>query len=133
MKLAAAYTLFAAIAIAVNLGTQMVVGRLDPTQFSFWTALMAGTGTGLIVKYVLDKQYIFRARHITRAADVGRSFVQYAATGLLTTAVFWGSQLAFYHGIPGWGTAKYVGGALGLTIGYIWKYQLDKRFAFAKT
>lgn len=130
MKLAIAYTLFAAIAIAVNLLTQAAVTAIDPTPFRFWTALVAGTGTGLVVKYVLDKQFIFRAHHITKASDIGRSFATYATTGLLTTGVFWGMQLLFHHTFA-FPAAKYVGGAIGLIIGYIWKYRLDRRFTFA--
>ena len=130
MRLALAYTLFAVIATAANLGTQAVAGWINPDFHSYWVALVAGTGVGLVVKYLLDKQYIFRAGHITQAAEVGRSFAQYAASGLLTTAIFWGCQTAFHHFVPLPG-AKYVGGAIGLAIGYVWKYRLDKRFAFA--
>ncbi len=131
MKLAAAYAFFAAIAIAVNLLVQLVVTAIDPTPFRFWSALVAGTGAGLVVKYLLDKQYIFRAHHIRALPDLGRSFFRYAATGLLTTGIFWGLQLAFHHGFPGWSAAKYIGGAIGLTLGYLWKYRLDRRFAFS--
>jgi len=132
MKLAIAYASFAAIAITVNLLVQALVTALDPTPYRFWSALAAGTAAGLVVKYLLDKQYIFRADHLTRPVELGHSFLRYAASGLLTTAIFWGMQLAFHHGLPGVAGAKYLGGALGLTLGYLWKYRLDRRFAFAR-
>jgi hypothetical protein len=131
MKLGIRYLFFALVATSANLLIQAVVTALDPTPYRFWTALTAGTGVGLVVKYLLDKHYIFDARHLTRPADIGKSFFRYAATGLLTTAVFWGAELGFHHAFPGWPAAKYVGGALGLAAGYVWKYQLDRRFTFA--
>lgn len=131
MKTSFLYCLFAMIAIAANLACQFVVGLIDTSRFEFWTALMAGTAAGLVVKYLLDKQYIFEAHHINRATDIGRSFLRYAATGLLTTAIFWGLQLGFHHGFPQWTGAKYAGGGLGLVIGYIWKFRLDRQYAFA--
>jgi putative flippase GtrA len=132
MRLAAVYAAFAVVSIAVNLLTQGFVTVLDPTPWSFWTALFAGTGAGLVVKYLLDKQYIFRAHHITRPAELGRNFLRYASTGLATTAVFWGIQVAFHLGFPSWPDAKYAGGAIGLTLGFVWKYHLDRRYVFAK-
>ncbi|MGB1131039.1 MAG: GtrA family protein, partial [Haloferula sp.] len=125
------YCLFALIAISANLGCQWVIGLIDTSRFSFWTALIAGTGAGLVVKYVLDKQFIFEAHHLKRATDISRSFIRYTATGLLTTGVFWGLQLAFHHGFPHWSAAKYVGGGTGLIIGYIWKFRLDRQYTFA--
>ena len=131
MRIVVIYSLFAAIAIAANLATQAVVDWIDPTPFRFWTALVAGTGVGLVVKYLLDKQYVFEAHHLKDASDIGKSFLRYAATGLLTTGVFWGLQIAFHHGFPNWTTAKYVGGGIGLIIGYVWKYRLDRQFTFS--
>lgn len=131
MKLALQYILFAIIATAANFLTQAAVTAVDPTPFKFWSALVCGTGVGLVVKYILDKQFIFQASHLTRPADIGKSFLRYAFTGLLTTAIFWGLELGFHHAFPTWPAAKYVGGAIGLAIGYVWKYQLDRRFTFA--
>lgn len=131
MKTAINYSLFAAIAIAANLASQAAVGMIDHSRFSFWSALIVGTGVGLVLKYLLDKKFIFQAHHISQPAEIGRSFLRYAATGLLTTGVFWGLQLAFHHGLPGLPAAKYVGGGLGLIIGYVWKYRLDRQFTFA--
>lgn len=131
MKIALLYTLFAIVAIAANLGVQAGVTAVTPPAAGFWIALGAGTATGLVVKYLLDKHYIFRARHLVRVHEVGRSFLLYSLTGLLTTAVFWGFQIGFHLAIPTWPGAKYLGAVTGLTIGYLWKYRLDKRHAFA--
>jgi putative flippase GtrA len=131
MKLALQYIFFAIIATAANFLTQALVTAVDPTRYKLWSALVCGTGAGLVVKYILDKQFIFQADHLSRPTDIGKSFFRYALTGLLTTAVFWGFELGFHHAFPTWSAAKYVGGAIGLAIGYVWKYQLDRRFTFA--
>ena len=49
--------------------------------------------------------------------------------GVFTSAIFWGTEYAF-HLIFAGDFMRYVGGVLGLTIGYYVKYQLDKRFVF---
>jgi len=87
-----------------------------------------GTLAGLLAKYVLDKKYIFG--HITRhiREDAAR-FLAYTMTGGLTTALFWGTEILFDWFLPQKG-AKYLGAALGLTLGYVIKYFLDKHFVF---
>jgi putative flippase GtrA len=51
--------------------------------------------------------------------------------GVLTTIIFWAIELAFEH-IYQTKEMRYLGGIIGLAIGYIIKYQLDKRFVFVK-
>ena len=131
------YALFAGVAIAVNLGTQRLVvwlwellaPRLGlPVQWEFLLALLAGTGTGLLVKYALDKRFIFA--FVTRSARHNvKTFVLYSLMGVVTTAVFWGFEFAFEH-LFAFAGARYVGGFLGLLIGYTSKYLLDRRFVF---
>ncbi len=49
--------------------------------------------------------------------------------GVATTAVFWGTELAFVALFgEAWALA---GGGLGLAFGYLAKYRLDRRFVFA--
>jgi putative flippase GtrA len=49
--------------------------------------------------------------------------------GVVTTAVFWGFEFGFDH-LFGTREMRYAGGVIGLAIGYVAKYQLDKRFVF---
>ena len=46
-----------------------------------------------------------------------------------TTAIFWGFEYGFWLAF---GTARmrYLGGVIGLVIGYVTKYHLDKHFVF---
>jgi putative flippase GtrA len=49
--------------------------------------------------------------------------------GGVTTIIFWGFELSFYYFFEST-LMKYVGGGLGLILGYISKYFLDKKFVF---
>jgi putative flippase GtrA len=124
------YTLFACLAILVNLGTQAFVLHLYSGSLALTVALIFGTGTGLVTKYLLDKRWIFFDPTIGVTAH-GRSFTLYTATGLLTTAIFWGLEYAF-DGLTPDGRWRYLGGAIGLAIGYAVKFQLDRRFVLSR-
>lgn len=122
------YTAFAALAIVVNLLTQKIALYLYTEVYSLYLALFLGTGAGLLVKYFLDKYYIFYYQTKNFQQDF-RKFILYSIMGIVTTLIFWGSELLFNNLIyTNW--AKYLGGALGLVLGYFVKYQLDKRFVF---
>jgi putative flippase GtrA len=127
-KLAASYACFALIATAANIGAQDLVTRVYGGAYAILAALVVGTGAGLVVKYVLDKRYIFR--FVTRsAAHDGQTFVLYMVMGLLTTVIFWGFEFGFHH-LFQTKEMRYLGGIIGLAIGYVAKYQLDKRYVF---
>lgn len=124
------YAAFAIIAVLVNLATQRLalIGADPVTGTRFALALGAGTVTGLITKYWLDKRWIFYdATQGLRAQ--GAQFALYSLMGLVTTAIFWVTETAFWLT---WGTdlAREAGAVLGLTVGYTTKYLLDRRFVF---
>lgn len=124
-RLVLLYAAFAVLATAVNLATQHAALALwDALPF----AMAVGTGTGLVAKYLLDRRWIFGDREGGLKAH-GRKFGLYTVMGVVTTAVFWGFELAFEQAF---GTAlmRDVGAVLGLAIGYATKYQLDRRFVF---
>ena len=125
------YSLFAAIATAVNLLTQWPFFALLEGRWVLYAAMAAGTLTGLVTKYVLDKRWIFYYTPQSRGDDFYR-FMLYSAMGGFTTVIFWGTEMAFYFWVPVQG-AQYWGGALGLAIGYTAKYLLDRRFVFGET
>src|SRR5690606_13786405 len=128
LRIAIAYTLFAVLATAANLGTQILALQVYSGAWALMVAIVAGTGVGLVIKYVLDKRYIFR--YLTRsAAHEGKTFLLYTFTGVATTIIFWGFELGF-DAVFGTASARYTGAVLGLAIGYVAKYQLDKRHVF---
>ncbi len=122
------YTAFAVIATLANLATQRVVLLAGDGPALFALALGSGTLVGLVVKYVLDKRWIFNDIG-TGLAHHGRKFTLYTAMGLVTTAIFWGTETAFWLA---WQTEamRELGAILGLAVGYVVKYNLDRRFVF---
>lgn len=134
MRIAFFYILFAVLATAANLGAQALVHAVLPPSAglggaAYWAALIFGTGVGLVVKYLLDKRWIFFDTSRGLAAH-GRQFSLYTLMGVATTVIFWGVQSAAFA-LFGTRLMLYVGGAVGLAIGYVVKYRLDKRFVFA--
>ncbi|MEE9100133.1 GtrA family protein [Pseudomonas nitroreducens] len=128
MKLALIYAILALIATAANIGSQDLVVRNYSGPYSITLSIFVGTGIGLLLKYALDKRYIFRFK----ARDVvhdGQTFILYTVMGLATTVIFWGFEFAFQHIFQSDGM-RYLGGVIGLAIGYVTKYHLDKRYVF---
>ncbi|OWV81635.1 hypothetical protein ATY75_27675 [Rhizobium sp. N122] len=121
------YVVFAVLSTAANFFVQAIVLQMAP-----WSGLMpsilAGTVAGFALKYVLDKRWIFFDRYTSHRDEVSK-VVLYGLFSVLTTLIFWGFEIAFW---TIWKTelAKYTGGAIGLGIGYIAKYALDRKFVF---
>ncbi|MEM8791662.1 MAG: GtrA family protein [Pseudomonadota bacterium] len=124
------YASFAVIATAANLGVQRVSFALHDGAFALAIAIGAGTLAGLVVKYLLDKRWIF-ADFSTGIEAHTKRFGLYTLMGVFTTAIFWGTEVAFYWH---WGTdqMRELGAVIGLTIGYVVKYQLDRRYVFTE-
>jgi len=122
------YVIFALIARASNIGTQDFVISIYDGAFNIPASVCVGTGAGLIVKYILDKRYIFCFRAHNVAHDT-KTFALYAVMGLATTLVFWGFEFGFQY-IFETKEMRYIGGIIGLAVGYLTKYQLDKRYVF---
>ena len=93
-------------------------------------AIFLGTLVGLIIKYILDKKYIFNFKTKSKSEDTGK-FIMYSFMGVFTTAIFWAFEFIFDSVFKNY-YAKYVGAIIGLSIGYVIKYNLDKRFVFNK-
>ncbi|MCC7225546.1 MAG: GtrA family protein [Burkholderiaceae bacterium] len=128
MKLAVTYTILAVIASLANFAAQDLVTTFYGGPFNIAISVVLGTGVGLIVKYVLDKRYIFRFKARDAAHD-GKTFILYTIMGLATTFIFWGFEFGF-QAVFATKEMRYLGGALGLAIGYVTKYLLDKRYVF---
>jgi putative flippase GtrA len=132
-SLIATYVVFCLVAMATNLGTQNVLNWLlveqgVADQFRLLVVLAGGTLAGLLIKYVLDKRYIFED-HSHDLNSHARKFSMYTAMGLVTTAIFWIFESVAFFIVPTT-TGLMVGGVIGLTIGYVIKYYLDRRFVF---
>ena len=90
--------------------------------------MLIGTLSGLVVKYTLDKKLIFYHAVENKKDDV-KKFALYSLMGIFTTIIFWGTEIAFDTLFQN-PNAKYLGAVIGLNVGYIIKYFLDKKFVF---
>lgn len=128
LTIAVLYTLFAAFSTAINIGAQMLSMWLYKGIYAVEISILVGTAAGLPLRYVLEKRHIFAFESNNLAHD-GRLFVLYSFMGVFTTAIFWGVEYAFQL-IFATDTMRYIGGVIGLAIGFYVKYQLDKKFVF---
>lgn len=122
------FLLFSGLATIANLATQRLVLWFNDTSVFFGLALAAGTIVGLVLKYALDKRWIF-GDVSTGVQAYGKKFLLYTAIGIVTTAIFWGTETAFWLV---WETdfMREVGAVIGIGIGYLIKYNLDLRYVF---
>lgn len=122
------YILFAIASTIVNLMFQYLSLLVYEGFLSLYVAMFMGTLAGLVLKYVLDKKYIFFHTPKSKKDD-GKKFLLYSLMGVFTTFIFWGFEIGFDYMYEN-ENAKYLGAVLGLSIGYVVKYFLDKRFVF---
>lgn len=124
------YSLFAMIATLINLASQALSFYFYTDIGAIYLAMTLGTLTGLVCKYYLDKHFIFAYR-TQNINDDFFTFILYSLMGVITTLIFWATELGFdyFFNEP---LAKYIGAVIGLTIGYLIKYQLDKKFVFVE-
>jgi len=128
MKLPVAYAVFAVMATIVNIWVQELASSVYAGPFQVAASVGAGTIAGLVVKYLLDKRYIFRFQTKNAIHD-GQLFIVYALMGVVTTTIFWGFEFGFGYLFQA-KALRYLGGIIGLAIGYLSKYHLDKQFVF---
>ena len=130
-KIAVLYTLFAMLSTAINIGSQMLSIWIYKGPLSVEISILVGTAIGLPLRYFLEKRYIFNFTSKNLVHD-GKLFVLYSAMGVITTLIFWGTEYAF-HLIYDTDFMRYLGGIIGLSIGFYVKYQLDKKYVFVNS
>lgn len=122
------YIIFVIISIAFNLLFQYFSFLIYFNDGALYVAMFFGTLSGLVIKYILDKKYIFYHSSISKTEDI-KKFALYSLMGVFTTIIFWGTEIAFDTFFQNQ-NAKYLGAIIGLSIGYVIKYSLDKKFVF---
>lgn len=117
------YFIFAVVATAVNLLAQ---NTLSYFAANIYVQILFGTTAGLLIKFLLDKKYVFKDSKI----NVAGSFLLYSLFGAMLTPLWWCIELAFvfYFGTL---LAQNIGAIIGLTVCYYLKYLLDKKYVFA--
>ncbi|WP_243370652.1 GtrA family protein [Microvirga solisilvae] len=121
------YVLFAILATLTNLLAQEATIRLSPIA-PLTLSILVGTVAGFILKYLLDKKWVFGDSYDGHRQEL-QKITLYGAFSVLTTLIFWGFEIVFWML---WRTdfAKYTGAVLGLAIGYAAKFVLDRSFVF---
>jgi len=128
IMIAIKYVFFALISTIFNLLFQYLSFLGYQGFAALYLAMFLGTLAGLVVKYVLDKKFIFY-HEVKDKKDDAKKFALYSLMGVFTTIIFWGTEIAF-DALSKNPNAKYLGAVIGLSIGYIIKYFLDKKFVF---
>jgi len=122
------YIIFAIISTISNLLTQRLILSIDESYLLFFIALFFGTLVGLVVKFFLDKRWIFNYKNKSLKLQT-RKFFHYSLMGVFSTSVFWVTETLFWLV---WKNdfMREIGALLGLSVGYYVKYKLDKYFVF---
>ena len=129
-RLALIYALVSSFATLANIATQALSIFLYNGSYSVEISVFIGTAMGFPIKYALEKKHVFYFKADNLAHDT-RLFILYGFLGVFTTAIFWGIEFSFQR-LFETDIMRYLGGAIGLTIGSFIKYHLDKRFVFRK-
>jgi len=121
------YVVFAVAAALCNLASQEATARLVPSR-PLMASVLVGTGFGFVVKYVLDKRWIFFDDFGGHASEFCK-VVAYGLFSIGTTLLFWGLELGAWQV---WHTAaaRYAGAVVGLALGNWIKYLLDRHYVF---
>ncbi len=127
-KAAVLNSLFAGLPVVVNIGSQMPSMHIYSGVYAVKILIFIRTLARLSLHYFLEKRYIFSFQ-LKNIKHNGQLIILYSFMGVFITAIFWGTQCAF-HLIFTTDVIGYVGGVLGLSIGYYIKCQLNKRFVF---
>jgi putative flippase GtrA len=133
MKKLPLYLLFAAIAIGVNYAVLNLSDKvLQPIlPYDKWRLLLSqvlAIGSGFVVKYILDKFYVFKDAIATKKEEYQKALL-YGMMSIITTALYMSISWGFYFLVSP-SSAKTTGALIGLLTGYTLKFFLDKKYVF---
>jgi putative flippase GtrA len=131
LTIGALYILFATLSTLINICSQMLYISIYNGVYAVEISILVGTATGLPLRYLLEKRYIFSFKSKNIKHD-GRLFLLYSFMGVFTTAIFWVTEYTF-HLIFADESMRYLGGVIGLAIGFYVKYRLDKKYVFVNS
>jgi len=122
------YCVFAVIVSITNLLSQRLVLNFLTGDVGYFAALFTGTSVGVVLGYILDKNWIFKDP-VMSSRVMGKQFFLYAMTGAIHTPVFWLVESVFWFT---WRTdgMRELGAILGLLVAYTIKYFILRRYVF---
>ena len=130
MNIILKYGFFSTAAIIINIASQRIIFSISNSEYVFALAILTGTITGFISKYIFDKYFIFHD-YSSVFAEETKKILKYSFFAVFTTLIFWFTEYTFWH-IYQTHDAREIGAIIGLTIGYYIKYNLDKKYVFKK-
>lgn len=89
------YTAFAIVATLCNILAQDICNYLYSGDFSILISIIMGTGFELVVKYILDKKYIFQYKTETAGHNRHIFFPYIPLWASLLLLSFWGFEFGF--------------------------------------
>ncbi len=121
------YGAFAAVAIALNVLVQRLVFVIHDGNATIFIAMTAGAVVALVVKYLLDRTFIFAMKTGPKAGE----FLRYALTGGAITLIYFVVEYII------WITyrteaARDIGIVLGMITGYGVKFLIDRKYVFVE-
>lgn len=125
------YLLFSLISIFINILIQYLSMFFYRGFLDVEISILLGTLVSVPFRYIVEKTYIFNFTSINLKQD-SQIFVLYLYYSIITTLIFWSIEYCFYI-LFSTNLMRYVGGILGLSIGFFLKYQLDKKYVFIKS
>ncbi|WP_179378341.1 GtrA family protein [Jannaschia marina] len=124
------YAVSAIVSVIANLLAQEATVTAAPDAH-LMVSIVVGTIIGFLIKYVVDKIWTFRERYTTAYGEAQRITMS-GLFSVLTTLIFWAFELGF-HAVWQTDFAKYLGAVIGLSIGYVLKFWLDRRHVFRES
>ncbi len=129
-KIFITYSIVTIFSILLNIGIQALSIEIYAGHFSIEISMLMGVLVGLPLKFFLEKRLIFFFNSKSLVHDM-KVFVLYVVMGVVTTLIFIFVEYVF-HVLFMTGFMRYVGAGVGLAIGSLVKYHLDKYFVFKK-
>lgn len=125
------YFIFAIISIILNISIQelffIFIGRESQVLA---IAMVIATIVSFVFKYFMDKFYVFNSKSETKKEEVKKVFL-YGFFSVFTTLIYMVVEFAFHISFS-FQHKEELGAMLGLTIGYIVKYIIDKKITFKR-
>ena len=123
----ARYAVTAVLSVLANLLAQEATVQGLPAAH-LMVSIIVGTLVGFVMKYVIDKTWTFREAYTSPRGEAQRISLS-GLFSVATTLIFWAFELGF-HALWQTDFAKYLGAVIGLSIGYVIKFWLDRRHEF---
>jgi len=140
------YFLFAAISTLLNLSIQKLFEFSLTKIFSnpiykvkiflnsnltlgLFSQMIIATIIGFTFKYLIDKILIFKDKTKYFSANHFIQIFIYGFFAIFTTLIFWITEISFKYFVN-YKNSEYLGGLIGLIIGYTVKFFLDRKYVF---